>query len=124
MAFQGTSASQGVAFLIGAASVAEFIAKDVSSPQTVHLNAKKRAETLMFWVNIGVLESVLFLGIATAIDKKHAKAFLAGGALELAITYAEYAYARNLGLNTDADGTEKYARESQGGFIYEGPTNG
>ena len=98
MAFQGTAASQGVAFLIGAASVAEFVAKDVSSPQTVHLNAKKRAPTLMRWVHVGMVESALFLAIATAIDKKHAKAFLAGGILEMAITECQYLYARKIGM--------------------------
>jgi hypothetical protein len=99
MAFQGTSASHGVAFLIGAASVAEFVAKDVSSPQTVHLNAQKRAPTLMRWVHVGMIESALFLAIATAIDKKHATAFLAGGILEMAVTEAEYLYARKIGLD-------------------------
>lgn len=121
MAFQGTSASQGVAFLIGAASVAEFVAKDVSSPQTVHLNAKKRAETLMFWVNVGMVESALFLAIATFIDKKHAKAFLAGGVLEIAITYGEYVWARNIGLASDEPATEgdpDQNNRQEGGFVY------
>lgn len=119
MAFQGTSASQGVAFLIGAASVAEFVAKDVSSPQTVHLNAKKRAETLMYWVNVGMVESALFLAIATFIDKKHAKAFLAGGILEMGITYAEYAYARQLGLTQGGATTEIHDGDKpEGGFVY------
>lgn len=108
MAFSGTSASQGVAFLIGAASVAEFIAKDVSSPQTVHLNAKKRAPTLMRWVHVGMVESVLFLAIAVAIDKKHATAFVAGGVLEMAITEAEYLWARKLGMNEGGATTEQY----------------
>jgi hypothetical protein len=118
MAFQGTSASQGVAFLIGAASVAEFVAKDVSSPQTVHLNAKKRAPTLMRWVHVGMVESVLFLAIATAIDKKHAKAFLAGGILEMIVTEAEYLYARQLGLTEiDQPTTEQYGKQ-EGGFVY------
>lgn len=118
MAFQGTAASQGVAFLIGAASVAEFVAKDVSSPQTVHLNAKKRAETLMYWVNVGMVESALFLAIATFIDKKHAKAFLAGGVLEMGITYAEYAYARKLGLEQGGVTTEQYDKRYEGGVVY------
>jgi hypothetical protein len=118
MAFQGTSASQGVAFLIGAASVAEFIAKDVSSPQTVHLNAKKRATTLMQLVHVGVAESILFVAIAAAIDKKHAKAFVAGAALELIITEGEYLYARKIGLAQGGDTTERYDQKPEGGFVY------
>lgn len=97
MAYQGGT-SIGIAFLIGASSVAEFIAKDVSSPQTVHLNAKKRAPTLMKWVHIGMVEAAVFTLIAAMIDKKHAAAFVAGAALEMVITEVEYTYARNLGM--------------------------
>lgn len=108
MAFQG-SASVGIAFLIGAATVAEFVAKDVSSPQTVHLNAKKRSETLMFWVYVGLVESALFIAIASTIDKRHAKAFVGGAGLQMAITYGEYAYARKIGMDqADMEGTEMY----------------
>jgi hypothetical protein len=119
MAFQGTTASQGIAFLIGAASVAEFIAKDVSSPQTVHLNAKKRAPTLMQWVHVGMAESLLFLIIAAAIDKKHAKAFVAGGVLEMVITEGLYLYARQLGMKEkNLPSTEEYDKRQEGGFVY------
>jgi len=122
MAFQ-KQASVGIAFLIGAATVAEFVAKDVSSPQTVHLNAKKRSETLMFWVNVGMIESAVFIAIAAMIDKKHAAAFLGGAGLQMGITYSEYLYARKLGLEqADLEGTEDYQSEKQGGgFVYEGP---
>lgn len=118
MAFQGT-ASVGIAFLIGAATVAEFVAKDVSSPQTVHLNAKKRSETLMFWVNVGMIESAAFIAIAAMIDKKHAKAFLGGAGLQMAVTYSEYLYAKKLGLEqADLEGTEHYDDNQKGGFVY------
>ena len=120
MAFQG-SASVGIAFLIGAATVAEFVAKDVSSPQTVHLNAKKRSETLMFWVNVGLAESVLFVAIASMIDHKHAKAFIGGAGLQMAITYGEYQYAKRLGLaQADLEMTEQYDApdHEKGGFVY------
>jgi hypothetical protein len=90
--------SVGIAFLIGAASVAEFVAKDVSSPQTVHLNAKKRAPTLMWWVHVGMVEATFFTIIAAMIDRKHAAAFVAGAILEMGITEAEYLYARKIGM--------------------------
>lgn len=97
MAYQGGT-SVGIAFLIGAASVAEFVAKDVSSPQTVHLNASRRAPTLMKWVHVGMVEAAFFTIVAAVIDKKHAKAFVAGAALEMLITEAQYLHARNAGL--------------------------
>jgi hypothetical protein len=118
MAYQ-TTASAGIAFLIGAASVAEFIAKDVSSPQTVHLNAKKRAPTLMRWVHIGMAEAAFFLIIAAVIDKKHAKAFVAGGVLEMIVTEGQYLWARNLGMKEkDLEPTEQHDGSREGGFVY------
>jgi hypothetical protein len=118
MAFQGKP-SIGIAFLIGAATVAEFVAKDVSSPQTVHLNAKKRSETLMFWVHVGLLESALFIAIAMMIDKPHAKAFLGGAGLQMAVTYAEYCYAKKIGMEqAHLEGTEQYDKNEKGGFVY------
>lgn len=108
MAFTGFQGSRGFAFILGAASVAEFIAKDVSSPQTVHLNAQKRAETLMRWVHVGMLESAFFVGITAMLDRKHAAAFIAGGALEMIVTECEYLYARNLGLQQGGATTERY----------------
>jgi hypothetical protein len=118
MAFQNKP-SVGIAFLIGAATVAEFVAKDVSSPQTVHLNAKKRSETLMFWVNVGMIESAVFIAIAMTIDKQHAKAFLAGAGLQMGVTYGEYLYAKKIGLEqAHLEGTEEYDKKAEGGFVY------
>ena len=107
------SAGEGVAFLVSYGIVAEIIAKACSSPQTVHLNAGKRAETLMLWVNIGVAESVLAIAIAVWIDSKvpgknHTAAIIWGGALAIAVTYAEYAYAKKRGLAEGGPGTESY----------------
>jgi hypothetical protein len=109
MAFQSGNVGRGIAFLIGAATVAEFIAKDVSSPQTVHLNAKKRAPTLMQWVHVGQVEAVVFLIVASMLDPSFAGSFIAGGIMEMAITEGEYLYARKLGMEQkDEPGTENY----------------
>lgn len=109
MAFQAGNVGRGIAFLIGAATVAEFIAKDVSSPQTVHLNAKKRAPTLMQWVHVGQVEAAVFVAIASIIDPTFAGAFIAGGIMEMAITEGEYLYAKKLGMEQkDEPGTENY----------------
>lgn len=103
----GKKVGRGIAFLIGAATVAEFIAKDVSSPQTVHINAAKRAPTLMKWVHIGQAEAVAFIIIAAIIDPDYAGAFLVGGALEMAITEYEYQYAKKTGLANPGPVTEQ-----------------
>ena len=97
-----------MAFLIGAATVAEFIAKDVSSPQTVHINAKKRAPTLMQWVHVGQVEALLFVIAASIMDPDYAASMLAGGLAEMAVTELEYLYAKHAGLRELGPATEAY----------------
>ena len=72
----------GVAFLVSAAGlVNEIIASDCSSPQTAELNADERAPTLMKWVNIGLVESVLFhRNRSDGRASKHSRPIVAGGA--------------------------------------------
>ena len=102
------SGSWGVAFLVSAGIVAEIVAKACSSPQTAHLNAKKRAPTLMLWVNVGVVEATVLVLIAASVDKKYRTPILLGGFAELIVTYFEYVYARNAGLRSDEPATEEY----------------
>ena len=102
------SAGIGVAFMVGAGLVAELVAKACSSPQTAELNAEKRAATLMKWVDIGLVEAVLFIGIAAACDKKYRSAIIAGGALEAVITYGQYVYAKQCGLANGGPTTEDW----------------
>ena len=100
--------SWGIAFLVSAGIVAEIVAKACSSPQTAHLNAHKRAPTLMLWVNIGMVEAVVFVAIAAMVDKKHRTPLILGGVAEGVITYAEYFYAKRSGLASDEPGTEDW----------------
>jgi hypothetical protein len=110
----------GIAFLVAAGTMAEFVAKACSSPQTTELNADARAPTLMKWVNVGVAEGVLMTGIAFALSPEVGGAFVMGAGLELAITYAEYLHARRAGLASSAPPTEAYGgsgapQQAQGG---------
>jgi hypothetical protein len=102
----GNRAGAGIAFLVGAGAVAEFIAKACSSPQTVEINVSKRGDTLMKWVFIGLVESAVMVGIAAAIDKKYAVYLVAGGAFEGIITYAEYVHGKQSGLQNGGQETE------------------
>jgi hypothetical protein len=106
MAAVELSAGNGIAFLVSAEIVAALIAKACSSPQTLQINAKARAATLMKWVHLGLAEAMLFVAIAAWIDKKHRVAIIAGGVLEAVITYGEYLHARQAGLASSAPGTE------------------
>jgi hypothetical protein len=98
--------SAGVPFLVSAGIVYEIIAAACSSPQTAEINADKRAETLMKWVNIGLAESVLFIVIAASVDPGHAKPIIAGGALAGGIMYISYVHALKSGLANSQEGTE------------------
>lgn len=109
MAAEGLgSASFGIAFLVSAGVMYEIIAAACSSPQTTELNAGKRADTLMKWVNIGVAQGFLFVGLAAMFDRERATAILLGGTLAAILLYAQYAYAKKCGLSSSAPGTENY----------------
>lgn len=111
LALSKANAGWGIAFLVSAGIVAEIVAKACSSPQTTHLNASARADTLMLWVNVGTVEAALFVAIAAALDKPHRVPIILGGLTEAAITYGEYMYAKQAGLSNPGPPTEQYPPE-------------
>ena len=102
----GGSGANGVAFLVGAGLVFEVVAAYCSSPQTAEINADKRADTLMKWVNIGTGGAAIFIIIAAMLDQKHAAAILTGGALAGGMMYYSYVHAKKAGLASCEEGTE------------------
>jgi hypothetical protein len=98
----------GIAFAVSAGLVLEGVAAYCSSPQTTQLNAKTRADTLMKWVWLGLLQSAFLVGIAAWIDKAHRGAIIAGGATAGAMILGSYIHAKNAGLKDCAPGTESY----------------
>jgi hypothetical protein len=101
--------TRGLAFLLSAGVVAEFIAKDASSPQTAEINIRKRAGTLMKWVHIGQVEAAFFVAIAAIIDKQNRWPILAGGVLSMLITEGQYQHAKTSGLaSLGGPETEQY----------------
>lgn len=109
MTVEGLGASgNGVAFLVSAGVMYEIIAAACSSPQTTELNADRRADTLMKWVNLGVGQGILFVGLAAAIDSQHRAAILWGGGVAAVLLYVQYMHAKQAGLASGLPGTEKY----------------
>lgn len=108
MATELGNKSSGVAFLVSAGVVYEIIAAACSSPQTAEINAKKRATTLMKWVNIGVVQALFFVLIAAYYDKSHAKPILSGGFVAAFLIYTQYVAAKAWGLKSNEEGTETY----------------
>lgn len=103
-----TSNGNGVPFLVAAGIVYEIIAAACSSPQTTEINADVRAATLMKWVHIGLGQSVLFIAIAAAVDRRHARPIVWGGGLAAVIMYGSYWHAKRAGLASSAPGTENW----------------
>lgn len=108
MATELGAKSSGVAFLVSAGVVYEIIAAACSSPQTAEINAKKRATTLMKWVNIGVVQALFFVAIAAYYDRAHAKPILSGGIVAAFLIYTQYVAAKAWGLKSSEEGTETY----------------
>ena len=100
------SNSDGIAFLVSAGIVYEIIAAACSSPQTAEINAKSRADTLMKWVKLGMMQAAAFVFIAAWIDKSHRKAIVAGGVVAGGLMWAQYQHALSAGLSSDQPGTE------------------
>lgn len=100
------SNSPGIAFLVSAGIVYEIIAAACSSPQTTEINADKRADTLMKWVNIGMVQATMFILLAIAFDPKNWAPTLLGGGLAGFVMYAQYVYAKDAGLRNNLPGTE------------------
>jgi hypothetical protein len=104
--FSSTGSSSGVAFLVSAGIVYEIIAAACSSPQTTEINAATRADTLMKWVNIGLVQAAGFVVIASMLDRRHAAPILAGGFLAGGLMYGQYVHAKKAGLESQLPGTE------------------
>lgn len=105
----GATAGAGVAVLVGGGIVYEIVAANCSSPQTTELNASARAETLMKYVHLGLVQSAVFIGLAMRLDRAHAKPIFAGGALAAVFMYGLYGHAKKRGLASSAPPTETHA---------------
>ena len=99
------SSSKAVTFMVAAGLVYEIIAAACSSPQTTEINAGTRADTLMKWVIIGMVQAAIFVGIAACMDEDHWPALLGGG-LAGAMMWVSYAHAKACGLKSCEPGTE------------------
>lgn len=102
------SSSNGVAFLVSAGIVYEIIAAACSSPQTTEINAGARAETLMKWVYLGLVQAGVFVFAAASFDRQHRTAILVGGGLAAILMWAQYEHAKRAGLSSSKPGTESY----------------
>ena len=101
-------ASSGTAFLVSAGIVYEIIAAACSSPQTTEINADTRADTLMKWVTLGLVQAAGFVTAAAVIDRKNRTAIIAGGSVAAGLMLVQYVHAKNAGLRSAEPGTERW----------------
>jgi hypothetical protein len=99
--------TDAITFMVAAGLVYEIIAAACSSPQTTEINANVRADTLMKWVIIGMVQAAVFVLIATAMDKKRWPSLLGGG-LAGVMMWTSYAHAKSAGLKNGGPPTEQY----------------
>lgn len=92
-------------FMVSAGLVYEVIAAACSSPQTTEINASSRADTLMKWVAIGMIQAAGLVAVAAVMSKRPGPA-IAGGATAIVLMGAQYWHAREAGLRSDQPGTE------------------
>lgn len=90
-----------------AALVYDIVAATNSSPQTTEINAAKRADTLMKWVYLGLLQAGLFVGIGVLLDSRRWPPLLGGG-IAAALLWWQYEHAKESGLRSGKEGTETY----------------
>lgn len=108
--FVGESAA--ATFAIYAALTYDIISATNSSPQTTEINADKRAETLMKWVKIGLLQAALFGAFGVALDKRRWPPAL-GATMAGVLLWIQYVHARNEGVKNMSKGQPTTERTYQ-----------
>lgn len=97
-----------VVIAVYAALVYDIISATNSSPQTTEINASRRADTLMKWVHLGLLQAGAFVLIGVLLHPKHWPPLLGGGLAGIAL-YAQYVHAKESGVRNPGNRTESYA---------------
>jgi len=96
--------SWAILFGVYAAVVYDIISATNSSPQTTEINASVRADTLMKWVNLGLLQAAGFVLLGAIAAKSWAP--IAGGGAAAVLLYWQYQHAKESGLAKGGPGTE------------------
>jgi hypothetical protein len=98
--------SAAIKVAIYATLMYDVISATNSSPQTTEINASVRAETLMKWVKLGLLQGAAFVALGVALDKQRWPPLL-GGSLAGILLWLQYDYAMKSGIENPCPSTEK-----------------
>ena len=105
MAEVNGNGSVAVTVAVYAALTYDIISATNSSPQTTEINAGARAETLMKWVKIGLVQAAGFAVLGILLDKRHWPSAVGAG-IAMALLWGQYVHAKNAGLKSTQPGTE------------------
>lgn len=111
MPADGGMGSPAVTMAVYAALVYDVISATNSSPQTTEINARKRAETLMKWVHVGMTQAAIFAVLGIALELKSGRPAwppALGAGMAGTMLYVQYVHARNSGINNPGPETEEY----------------
>lgn len=102
---ESNGSSPAVVIAIYAALTYDIISATNSSPQTTEINASVRADTLMKWVHIGLLQAGLFAVIGVYLDKRRWPPLIGSG-LAGVLLWCQYMHAKKSGIEKGGQGTE------------------
>jgi hypothetical protein len=111
MASSNGTGTPAVTMAVYAALTYDIISATNSSPQTTEINAASRADTLMKWVVIGLIQAAVFGGLGIALEVRSGRPFwppALGAGLAGGLLWGQCVHAKNAGLSSDLPGTEDY----------------
>lgn len=97
--------------IVSALLIYATVAAACSSPQTAEINAHSRADTLMKWVKLGLVQGAVITLVAMWVAKQggqKAWPVLAGAGLAGGMMWLSYRHALESGLASGQPGTEQY----------------
>lgn len=116
MAFNGDG--EAVTVAVYAALTYDIISATNSSPQTTEINAAARADTLMKWVRIGLIQAAAFGALGVALDKRRWPPAVGAGVAGV-LLWIQYVHAKNAGLANGGPTTESYGGKAEQ-YAYNG----
>lgn len=104
---EAQASGRAIKIAVYAALTYDIISATNSSPQTTEINAATRAETLMKWVKIGLLQAAGFAILGVLVDDEHWPPAVGAGIAGI-LLWIQYKHAEQSGLESGGAPTEVY----------------
>lgn len=107
------SGNRALKIAVYAALTYDIISATNSSPQTTEINASVRAETLMKWVKLGLLQAAGFAVLGALLDDEHWPPILGAGIAGI-LLWVQYKHAEQAGLENPGPPSEVFGGYGNG----------